>query len=112
MTKIVEQKFDKNDNLIYWKNSDNFEKWIEYDKNNNEIHFKYSSGFEYWQEYDENNREIYYKNSNGWEYWKKYDKNNNVIIIIEKEFKEIKFRKKEKEYNSRTKCSRFEIMDI
>ena len=89
----------------------------EYDDRDNLIHFKedyHGFGYiEYWSEYDENNNKIYYKN-NTWdeEHWYKYDENNNEIEITEKEYKEIKFRKKEKEYNSRTKCSRFEIMDI
>ncbi len=84
----------------------------EYDKNNNLIHYKSSNGYEYWREYDENNNEINYKNTDGKECWYKYDKNNNKIKITEQEYKEIEFRKQEKEYNSRTKCSRFEIMEI
>ncbi len=66
----------------------------------------------FWREYDKNNNEIHYKNSKGEEYWYKYNKFGNRIKITEKEYKEIEFRKKEKEYNSRTKCSRFEIMEI
>ena len=84
MSMIVEQKFDKNNNRIYSKNS---------------------NGFEIWVKYDENNNKIYYKNSFGNEYWYKYDENNDCIEITEKEYKE-------KEYNSRTKCSRFELMEI
>ncbi|KKK88838.1 hypothetical protein LCGC14_2739130 [marine sediment metagenome] len=53
-----------------------------------------------------------YKDSIENEYWYKYNKNNEKINITEQEYKEIEFKKKEKEYNSRTKCSRFEIMDI
>ncbi len=89
MSKII-KKYDKNDNLVYHKDS---------------------SGDEYYREYDENNSLIHHKSSE-WEYWYKYDENNKRIIITEKEYKEIEFRKKEKEYNSRTKCSRFEIMEI
>ena len=63
------------------------------------------------KKYNENNNLIYFKDSNGLEYWYKYDKNGR-IKITEKEYKEIEFRKKEKEYNSRTKCSRFELIDI
>ncbi len=83
-----------------------------YDKNNNLVYFKDNTGYEYWGEFDENNNQIHFKNNIGFENWYKFDKNNNFIEIIEKEFKEIEFRKKEKEYLSRTKCSRFEIMDI
>ena len=83
----------------------------EFDDRNNLIYQKDSDGREYWWEYDENNREIHYK-SIIWEVWQKYDENNNRIAITEQEYKEIEFRKKEKEYNSRTKCSRFELMEI
>ena len=106
------KKFDKNNNEIYHKHSDGIEYWYKYDKNNNRINFKGSSGYESWQKFDENNRVIYYKNSIRTEYWCKYDDNSNSIYITEQEYKNIEFRKKEKEYNSRTKCSRFEIMDI
>ena len=64
------------------------------------------------QKYDENNNVIYRKFSSGYEDWYKWDKWDNNTKITEKEYKEIEFRKKEKEYLSRTKRSRFEIMDI
>ena len=92
----------------------------EYDDRNNMTYWKDDSR-EYWYKYDENNREIYYKSfytifleegPNGSEHWYKYDKNNNCIEITKQEFNEIEFRKKEKEYLSRTKCSRFELMEI
>ena len=83
-----------------------------YDDRNNLIYYKRFDNYESWQEFDGNNNLIYYKNSNGYESWYKYDKNNERINITEKEYKEIEFRKKEKEYNSGTKCSRFELMDI
>ncbi len=84
------REYDDKDNLIYWKNS---------------------NGSECWQEFDENNNKIYHKDSGGWEYWYKWD-NEKQIIITEQEYKEIEFRKKEKEYLNRTKCSRFELIDI
>ncbi len=85
----------------------------EYDENNNLVYYKYPDGLEIWWEHDENNNIIYTKDSEGLrEEWYKYDENNKRIRITEKEYKEIEFRKKEKEYNSRTKCSRFELMDI
>ncbi len=111
MSDIIKE-FDENNNLIYHKHSDDREYWYKYDKNNNRINFKGSSGYESWQKFDENNRVIYYKNSIRTEYWCKYDDNSNSIYITEQEYKNIEFRKKEKEYNSRTKCSRFELMDI
>ena len=83
----------------------------EYDKNGNLLYYRVDTGFECWREYDENDNEIHYRNNKGQEYWYKWNKNKK-IEITEKEFKEIEFRKKEKEYLSRTKCSRFELMDI
>ncbi len=82
------------------------------DNRNNLIYIEFISGYKLWREFDENNNLVYWKNSYGDENWWKYDKNNKRILITEKEYKEIEFRKKEKEYNSRTKCSRFELMDI
>ncbi len=85
----------------------------EYDKNNNLIRSKYFDGYEIWSEYDENNNKIHYKDNDDFEEWYKYDnENNEKIKITKKEYKEIKFRKEEKEYLSREKVSRFEIMDI
>ena len=105
------EKFDKKGNLIYYTDSSGFERWMKYGISNNCIHYKDSNGYEYWKKYDGNNR-IYYKNSNGEETWFKWTKNGAPIKITEQEYKEIEFRKKEKEYLSRKKCSRFEIMDI
>lgn len=76
------REYDKNNNLIHYKDSDGYEYWKEYDKNNNLIHYKDSNGFERWKEYDKNNNLIYYKNSNGFEEWKEYDKNNNLIKTL------------------------------
>ncbi len=83
-----------------------------YDEKSNCIYYKSSSDLEIWTKYDENNNLIYYTSSFGYEHWLKYGENNRRIEITEKEYKEIEFRKKEKEYNSRTKCSRFELIDI
>ncbi len=90
-SRIIKRKYDDRGNLIYSKDS---------------------MGFESWREYDENNRKIHWKHSDGSECWYKCDKNNHCTIIIEQEYKELKFRREEKEYNSRTKCSRFELMEI
>ena len=106
------KKYDKNNNIIYLKSPDNFELWREHDKNNNLIHYKDTNNYEYWYEYDENNNLIYFKHIDDYEYWYKYNKDNERIKISEKEFKEIEFRKQEKEYLNRTKCSRFELMEI
>ena len=106
------KKYDEKNNLIYIKYYYGFECWYKYDKNNNVIYYKNSNGYECWQEFDENNNLIYSKDTDGLEKWFKYIKNNNRIKITEQEYKEIEFRKKEKEYLSRTKCSRFELMEI
>ncbi len=107
------KKFDENNNLIYCRYCDFYEYWREYDKNNNLIYEKHSTGIEKWWKYNENNKySRHYKESNGPEYWYKYSDLGRRIEITEKEFNEIEFRIKEKEYNSRTKCSRFELMDI
>ena len=108
----MDEKYDKNNNLVYKKNSNGLGKWQEYDDKNNLIHFKNSAGYEDWQEYDENNREIHFKDNSGHEYWYEYNKNNKKIDITKQEYKEIKFKTKEKEYLSRTKVSRFELIDI
>ncbi len=83
-----------------------------YDENNNLIYYKSSYGYEHWAKFDENNNNIYWKSSNGSEYWYKYNKNGKEIKITKQEFEKIQYNTKIKEYNSRTKCSRFEIIDI
>ncbi len=125
-------KYDKKSNLVYYKDYNNHsEHWYEYDEKNNCIYEK-SGGYERWNKFDKSNR-IYYKDCYGHESWYKYDKNNKLIYekyfnfgreywykwdnnkqieITEQEFNEIEFRKKEKEYLSRIKCSRFELIDI
>ena len=107
------KKYNENNNLIYSKDSNGLEYWYKYDKFNNLIYFKYLNKKERWyEEWYENNKLIHFRNCVGWEYWKKYDENNKSILITEKEYKNIEFRKKEKEYLSREKCSRFELIDI
>ncbi len=105
-------KYDKNNNKIYSKNSYGAEQWIEYDENNNETHWRHSIGCEYWQEYDKNNNLIHFKDSDGNESWYKYNDSGEQKNITEQTLKYIEYNRKIREYNSRTKCSRFEIMDI
>ena len=107
MSDIIE-KYDDRGNVIYFKGSGGNEDQYKYEENKNLIYFKNSNGYESWREYDENNNEIHFKNSNGWEYWHKYDENNERIEITEQEFENIKIR----EYLSRKKVSRFELIDI
>ena len=44
---LKNHKFDKNNNLIYSKDSNGDEERYEYDKNNNLIHYKNSKGYEW-----------------------------------------------------------------
>ena len=113
------EEYDDGGNLIHYKPFSPYcyEKWFKYDENNNRIYYKRDTGikgiyYKSWHKYDEKNNIIHYKNSNGYKNWYKYDKNGKITDITEKEFKEIEFRKKEKEYLSRTKVSRFELMEI
>ncbi len=112
MSKRMIEKYDKNNNIIYKKFPSNIEYKYKYDKNNNIINFKSSSGREYWYKYDEKNRITHYKNNKGREHWYMYNNYGKKINITKQKFDNIEFRKKEKEYSSRTKCSRFELMEI
>ena len=103
------KEYDKNNNLIYFKNQNGSEFWQEYDEKGNLIYFKSSTGFEQWYKYDENNNKIYSKNSNNEEYWYKYDEDNKRVRITHQEFKQIE---RIKLYLNNKKISRFEIMDI
>ncbi len=102
---------DERGNLLYHKDFDGIEHWSSYDKNNNEIYRK-TIFDERWWEYDENNRKIHVKTSYGREEWYRSDELNDQIRITEQEYKKIRYNIKIKEYNSRTKCSRFELMEI
>ena len=88
-------EFDKNDNVIHYKNSRGSEYWSEYDKNNNEIHYKSSRGFEYWREYDSNNNEIHYKNSDGFESWSDDNPNNPKNVGVEVDIQPFTFNTEE-----------------
>ena len=73
MTEIKE--YDKNNNLIHFRDTTGYESWYEYDKNNNVIHCRYSTGYESWYEYDTNNNVIHGRDSYGYEDW--YDENGH-----------------------------------
>ena len=107
------KQYDKNKNLIYYKNSGGYERWSEYDKNNNLVHCKHSNGFEEWRKYDENNNLINCKDTDGYEFWWKYIDNKQIVIITEQEFKKIeRIKEKRKLYLNIKNSNRFEIMDI
>jgi hypothetical protein len=59
------REYDKNNNPIYWEESNGYWEKQEFDKNNNEIYFETSTGYWEKQEFDENNNEIYYEDSKG-----------------------------------------------
>jgi len=84
---------------------------MKYDKNGNLIYYKAPNGLGIWQDYDENNNKIHYKTSGGYESWYKFEESKR-IEITKKEFDYIKFKEEEKEYLTRDKYSRFEILDI
>jgi hypothetical protein len=56
---------DKNNNLIYWENSNGCWSKREFDLNKNLIYWKKSDGYWSKREYDLNNNQIYYENSIG-----------------------------------------------
>ena len=72
---------DKNDNLIYFENSNGFWTKREYDSKGNEIYFEDSDGYWTKMEYDSQGNEIYFEDSDG--YWTKseYDSKGNLIYV-------------------------------
>ncbi len=56
---------DKNNNEIYWEDSNGCWWKQEYDSNKNIIYYEDSNGYWAKKEYDANNNEIYYENSKG-----------------------------------------------
>ncbi len=64
---------------------------IKYDKKNNLVYYKYLNGERWYEEWYEDNNLIHFKNNKRKEYWYKYDENNNRIKISGKgEAKHIK----------------------
>ena len=74
-----EPKYDKNNKLIYRKDSKGTEEWFEYDKNGNLLHYKKSDGDEVWYEYDSKGNCIHTKKSDGDETWTEYDNKGREI---------------------------------
>jgi len=58
------KEYDKNGNLIHYKDSDGYEGWAKYDKNGNLIHCKDSDGYSSWREYDKDGEKINYLSNN------------------------------------------------
>jgi hypothetical protein len=80
---------DKNDNRIYFEDSNGF--WIkrEFDSNGNQIYSENSNGFWIKSEYDSNGKETYYENSDGEiiDNRPKYSCNGKVVEIDGKKYK-------------------------
>lgn len=88
MKKIVKDKnnifmyfceYDQYNNLIHYKNSDEYECFCTYDKNNSLLSFKDSDGYEYFYEYDDKGNRIHFIDSEDNEYFCKYDDKGNRI---------------------------------
>jgi hypothetical protein len=56
---------DKNENIIYWEDSNGYWVKYEYDSNGNETYFGESTGYWVMREYDSNGNLIYFKSSGG-----------------------------------------------
>ncbi len=128
------REFDGNNNRIYYKSSIGAGEWWEYDKDNNKIYYNRGNKYKNWWKYNKNNDVIYYlellcdddlwyeswfkynyeanigykKDSGGKESWYRILPNRIIESISKKEYEKYE----EKEYLSRKKCSRFEIMEI
>lgn len=105
------KKYDKNDNLVYCKDTNGTEHWYEYNNRGYRTYHKISGGFEEWFEYDECDREIHYTCPNA-EEWFRYDVNGKQIEITEQEFDEIKSREQEQEFLNRVEVDRFKLMEL
>ena len=73
--------------------STGYETWSEYDKNNNLIHYKNSNGYEIWREFDKNDNRIYHKDSDGYEYWSDDHPKNPKNMVVEVDIEPFKFKK-------------------
>jgi len=108
-----ERIYDNHGNLLHYKYTNGYEDWYIYDEKSRRIYTKCSNGFERWEEYYDEFNLGYLRDNNGKERWFKYTEGYSWgDKISQKEFEWIKFKKKEKEFNSREKVSRFRLMDI
>jgi hypothetical protein len=80
---------DKNDNRIYFENSNGFWNKSEYDSNGKEIYYENSYGYWIKNEYDSNGKEIYYESSDGYvkDNRQKSNCNGKVVEIDGKKYK-------------------------
>ena len=70
---------DKNNNEIYYENSNGHWWKQEYDSNNNRINSECSNGNWVKREWNSNNNEIYYEDSDGNWVKREWNQNNNII---------------------------------
>ena len=87
---------DKNDNVIYWENSNGYWEKNEYDSHDNLIRFEDSTGYWGKSEHDVDGKEIYYENSKGRSRKYEYDTNGKVmyyensgVVIVDKRPKQV-----------------------
>ena len=66
-------KYDENNNEIYYKGCDGYEKWYEYVADGKETHTWDNRGYERWLDYDSNGNEIHTWDNRGYEDWNEYD---------------------------------------
>lgn len=92
----IKQEFDENNNNTYYENSNGHWSIQKFDKNNNEIYHEHSTGFWRKRKYDQNNNEIYYENSKGIWVLKEFDQENKEIyredstgIILRRKYDQI-----------------------
>ena len=59
---------DNHDDIIYWKDKNDYESWFTYDNKHNIIHVKQSDNFECWYKYDKYDDIVYERNADGLEF--------------------------------------------
>ena len=77
VTEFPFKLYDKNGNVTYYENSDEYWCRREFDSNNNITYHEDSTGFWYRREYDSNGNKTYYENSKGYWFRREFDSNGN-----------------------------------
>lgn len=115
--------YDKNNNLILQKNSNNFlssqkkeEIKYVYNKKNQLIKEIYSDGIIGIYKYDKKGNNIYFSSKNNYEIFYTFDEKNNVIFskLIQKKLNKLQYTWFENEYNDKNqliKCKYYECVE-